>query len=83
MKLFTIIALSSLTLFSCAENKNEEHEDSSSGHEQVETPVMNSGAETERDRALEAIEQDTTNKEISVGKDPEGVELQKKDSTPN
>ena len=82
MKLFSIIALASLTLFGCADNADEDHEEST-GHEQVETPVMNSGAETERDRALEAIEQDTTNKEISVGKDPEGVELQKKDSTRN
>lgn len=83
MKLFIIMALSSLALFSCGENNKEENKDSSTGHEQVETPVLNSGAETERDRALEAIEQDTTNKEISVGKDPEGVELQKKDSTPD
>lgn len=53
------------------------------GSEQVQPPVLNSGAETEAIRALEAVERDTTNKEIHVGKDAEGVKTgdKKKDSS--
>lgn len=54
------------------------------GSEQIQPPVLNSGAETERTRALEAVERDTTNKEVHVGKDAEGVKTgdKKRDSTP-
>ena len=66
-KILPVLLALSVLFVNCGEK--EEDAETSEGHEQVETPVMNSGAETERDRALESIEQDTTNKEISIGKD--------------
>lgn len=66
-KIFPVFLALSVLLVNCG-NKEEDAE-TTEGHEQVETPVLNSGAETERDRALESIEQDTTNKEVSIGKD--------------
>ncbi len=66
-KIFLLLLGSSLFMASCGDG-NKENE-TTEGHEQLETPVTNSGAETERDRALQSIEQDTTHKEISVGRD--------------
>jgi hypothetical protein len=39
------------------------------GHEQIQQPVENSGIEAERDRALDAIQQDTTGNTVTVGRD--------------
>lgn len=53
------------------------------GAQQVDPPVLNSGAETERDRALNAVEKDTTNKQTHVGKDPNASSPSQKDTTRN
>lgn len=66
-KIFPVLLALSVLFIYCGDK--EEEAETTEGHEQVETPVMNSGAETERDRALQSIERDTTNKEISIGKD--------------
>lgn len=70
-KIFSLLLIGSL--FACGDGR-EDNDDadelqSTGGHEQLQTPVENSGAEAERDRALESIEQDTTGKQINVGKD--------------
>lgn len=57
--------------------KQKEKDKPASGEQQVAPPVENSGAETERDRALESVKQDTSNTEITVGKDAAGVKTKK------
>jgi hypothetical protein len=47
------------------------------GNEQVTPAPENSGVETERDRATEAVKQDTAKTEISIGKDEAGVKTNK------
>ena len=63
MKAVSIILAGALlvSLSFCAEDKPE------SGTDQVQPPVLNSGTETEAERAQEAVEQDTAKTEISVG----------------
>ena len=50
-------------------NTDSSHE----GSEQVPPPVLNSGAETEMERATESVKQDTGTSTLStsVGKDPD------------
>jgi hypothetical protein len=70
-KLFSLLLIGSL--FACGDGRDDKDDandlNSTGGHEQLQTPVENSGAEAERDRALESIEQDTTGKQIIIGKD--------------
>jgi hypothetical protein len=69
-KLFSLLLIGSL--FACGDGRDDNDADdlkTTEGHEQLQTPVENSGAEAERDRALESIEQDTTGKQIITGKD--------------
>lgn len=47
------------------------------GNEQVTPAPENSGAETEADRATDAVKQDTSKTEISLGKDEAGVKTKK------
>ena len=53
-----------LGLFACTNDESPED-----GNDQIERPVQNSGAETEMERATEAVSQDTTGKEVIAGDD--------------
>jgi hypothetical protein len=72
-KIFSLLLIGSL--FACGDGSEDNDGtgsdtlQSTGGHEQLQTPVENSGAEAERDRALESIEQDTTGKQLNIGKD--------------
>lgn len=71
-KIFSLLLIGSV--FACGDGREDDNDgtdtlQSTGGHEQLQTPVENSGAEAERDRALESIEQDTTGKQIIIGKD--------------
>lgn len=51
------VLLSACTLFfaACADNKTDNKETHDEGSEQVQDPVMNSGPETEQERATDAV----------------------------
>ncbi|MGZ5246032.1 MAG: hypothetical protein ACXWV5_03070 [Flavitalea sp.] len=67
-KLFSLLLIASL--FACGDGSDDNDDlKTTEGHEQLQTPVENSGTETEKDRALESIGQDTTGKQIIIGKD--------------
>lgn len=69
-KLFSLLLIGSLFACGDGDDKNDADDlNTTGGHEQLQTPVENSGAEAERDRALESIEQDTTGKQIIIGRD--------------
>ena len=56
----------------CGDGKDTDDKDknlTTEGHEQIQPPVENSGAEIERERALESIQQDTTGNTVIVGRD--------------
>lgn len=78
---FIFACMTSLAIYSCQDDADDTKAPEG-GAEQIEAPVHNSGAETERDRALDAVQQDTSNTEVHVGKDPdEGKPKQRKDSS--
>lgn len=63
---------------SCGNDDNAAPENT--GTNQVQPPVMNSGPETEAERANQAVEQDSTNQEVHVGKDEKGADAKSTDS---
>ena len=70
-----------LVMSSCGNDENAAPENT--GTNQVQPPVMNSGPETEAERANEAVEQDTTNQELHVGKDETGANAKSTDTLKN
>lgn len=64
-------------MMSCG-NENDAPENS--GTNQVQPPVINSGPETEAERATDAVKQDSTNTQVNVGKDEKGAETKSSDS---
>ena len=82
---YILAAAVMMSLASCADdsnNINDSADPANTGTEQVKPPVMNSGNETERARAEEAVGKDSTNRQTHVGKDEEGAVPVKTDSTP-
>jgi hypothetical protein len=73
-----ISAVIALIMTSCGNDDNKAPENT--GTNQVQPPVMNSGPETEAERANDAVEQDTSNQEVHVGKDETGAKAKSTDS---
>jgi hypothetical protein len=71
-------AIIALVMSSCG-NENDKAPENT-GTNQVQPPVLNSGPETEAERANDAVEQDTTNQEVHVGKDETGAKAKSTDT---
>ena len=65
-------------MYSCGNEEKTAPENT--GTNQVQPPVLNSGPETEAERANDAVKQDTTNQEVHVGKDETGANAKSTDT---